>query len=491
VVAGLGFTPARAYVDDDDQFYASVSPWSSTIRTGAEPAIPALVALDDAWSNARSAKLAHDLAHRPPAAGLAFTHARLFDSVTKKITDDATVVIVGDKVTQVGNARTKIPAGAQVIDAHGRFLMPGMWDMHSHLGDDDGLMNLMAGVTTVRDLGNEMKTLGERIARYENGTELGPRVLRAGLIDGPGPFTAPIGLLASTKEEAIANVDKIAAAGYQQVKMYSSLSPALVPVIAKAAHAKHLRVSGHIPNGMRASEAVEAGYDEIQHVNFLFLQFLARPEDDTRTPVRFTRVADGAAGLDLHGPEVTKFLDLLVAHKTVLDPTVSTFQSMFVNEPEDLSPIMAPYADRLPATVLRGSYGGGLPAPGKRELYRASYNQMLALVKLAWDKKIRIVAGTDEIAGITLLHELEMYVKAGIPAPDVLALATIGAARVMGVDRDNGSIAVGKHADVVLIDGDPTRDIATLRNTDAVVCRGVVYDPNELFVANGMRPRAN
>src|SRR5205823_8859883 len=142
-------------------------------------------------------------------------------------------------------------------------------------------------------------------------------------------FAAPTGILVDNRDEAIAAVDRFAKLGYQQIKIYSSVKPELVPVIAEAAHGKHLRVSGHIPSGMNAAEAVEKGYDEIQHVNFLFLRFLAGPTDDTRTPLRFTRVAEQAADLDLDGKDVQGFLDLLVARKTVLDPTLATFQAMF------------------------------------------------------------------------------------------------------------------------------------------------------------------
>jgi imidazolonepropionase-like amidohydrolase len=339
-------------------------------------------------------------------------------------------------------------------------------------------------------MGNDIEDLKARSARFDAGTEVGPRVVRAGLIDGPGPLAAPTGVLAGTPEEAKAAVTRFADAGYAQVKIYSSVKPELVPVIAEAAHARGLRVSGHIPSGMKASQAVEAGYDEIQHVNFLFLQFLAGPEDDTRTPLRFTRVAEGAAELDLAGPEVQRFIELLVAHKTVLDPTLSAFHSMFVSEPGELDPIVTPYAGRLPAQVERGRKAGGLPAPdGKRAQFRASFAALLRFIKLAWDRKIPIVAGTDGLAGMTLQHELELYVQAGIPAPDVLALATLGAAKVMGADREAGSIAVGKRADLVLVDGDPTSDIATIRRTDAVVCRGTVYEPAALLEAVGMRAR--
>jgi len=489
-IAGLGFTPGLTWLDEDGELFANVSPWTSTIRTGAEAAIPALVADDTAWFAARAAQLAGRLAHRPPAAGLAITHARLFDSERRTVVPDATVVIAGDRITAVGDAKTPIPAGARVIDAHGRTLIPGLWDMHVHLFDGDGALQLASGITSVRDLGNDITNLGARIARFDAGTEIGPRVVRAGLIDGPGPLAAPTGVLAGTPEEAIAAVQKYAEAGYVQVKIYSSIQPALVPVIAKAAHDLGMRVSGHIPTGMNAAQAVEAGYDEIQHVNFLFLRFLASPQDDTRTPLRFTRVAERGADLDLASPEVRQFLDLLVAHHTVLDPTLATFHAMFANDPGEPDPVLAPYENRLPAQVARGSRGGGLPAPGgQRAKFRASYAALLRMIKAAWDRKIPIVAGTDAVAGLSLSHELELYVQAGIPPADVLALATIGSARVMGKDREAGSIAVGKRADVALIDGDPTRDIATVRNMDAVVCRGVVYDPGELFTAMGMLPR--
>ena len=489
-IAGLSLTPFLIWLDENNESFAGVSPWTSVIRTGAEAAIPALLADDQAWTAAHAAQLAARLAHRPPGGKLAITHARLFDSERGTVVPDATVIVEADRIAAVGGAATPVPAGARVIDAHGRTLLPGLWDMHVHAFPGDGILQLASGITTVRDMGNDIEQLAGRVARFDAGTEVGPRVVRAGLIDGPGPFTAPTGVVASDAEQATAAVARYADAGYAQIKIYSSVPPALVPVIAAAGHARGLRVSGHVPNGMNAAQAVEAGFDEIQHANFLFLRFLAEPGDDTRTPVRFTRVAEKAAELDLAGPEVRQFLDLLVAHHTVLDPTLVAFHAMFTSDPGDLDPILAPYQDRLPAQNLRFGRGGGLPAPdGKRARYRASFAAMQHMIKLAWDRKITIVAGTDAFAGLSLPHELELYVQAGIPPADVLSLATIGAARVMRQDRESGSIAVGKRADLVLIDGDPTRDIGAVRNTDAVVCRGVVYDPAELFVATGMRPR--
>jgi len=488
-IAGLDFAPWLYWLDEDGELFALPSSWFSIVRAGAEALIPRLVAADQAWRAARAARLAAQLAHRPPAAGLAITHARLFDAERRTIVPDRTVIVTGERITAVGGPTTPIPPGARVIDARGRTLLPGFWDMHVHAQDTTGVLALATGVTTVRDLGNDIDELGARVARIEAGTELGPTILRAGVIDGKGPLAAPTGILADTPEEARAAVKRYADLGFLQIKIYSSVKPELVPVIAAAAHERGLRVSGHVPFGLRASEAVAAGFDELQHVNFLFLQFLAGPGDDTRKPLRYVRVAERGATLDLAGPDVRAFLDLLAARGTVIDPTLATFEGLFTSDPGQLDPMAVPLAGRLPAQVERGARGGGLAAPGgQRATFRASYAAMQRMVRLAFERGIPVVAGTDA-GGLAYPRELELYVQAGIPAPEVLALATLGAARVMHLHREVGSIAAAKRADLVLVDGDPTRDISAVRNTDVVIRRGVVYDPDELLAAAGIAPR--
>jgi Amidohydrolase family len=489
-MAGISYSPELLWLDEEGELFASVSSWSSVIALGAEEVIPTLLAEDLRWREARAAKLAGELAQQQPAGGIAITGARLFDSEKKVMRDGMTVVVKGDKIVTVGGRGTKVPAGATVIDAQGKTLIPGLWDMHVHLSDGDGVLDLAMGVTSVRDLGNDSATLDPRVARFDAGTELGPRVLRAGLIDGPGELAAPTGALAATLEEGRAHVERFAKAGYQQIKLYSSLDPKLVPQLAKEAHARGLRVSGHIPQGMIAAQAVEAGYDEIQHANMLFLNFLLKPGDDTRGPARFQVVAERAGTFDLSQPAVSDFIKLLLREKVTLDPTVMTFETMFRSDPTDPDPALAPYFGRLPAQVERGSRGGGLEADAaKREVYRASHAAMGKFVKLAWECGVPVVAGTDATAGLTLSRELELYVAAGIPAADVLAIATIGAAKVMGKQRELGSIAVGKKADLVLLDGDPLKDIGAVRNTEVVISRGRLFDPAKLFAAVGMRPR--
>ncbi|HEX8790169.1 MAG TPA: amidohydrolase family protein [Polyangiaceae bacterium] len=489
-IDGVAFEPFSVWLDDDRELFASASPWFSVVREGWQSVLPKLNDVQREASVARYATLAKKLAHTPPAAGLAIVHARLFDSEKKRVVPDATIVMRGDRIVAAGpGATTKVPAGAETIDAAGKTALPGLWDMHAHFQRIDGLLDVANGVTGGRDLGNDMEELRSMKQAWDAGTEIGPHVLMAGLIDGRGPFQGPSKVFADTVDEGKSDIDVYAGRGYEQIKLYSSLKPELVAPLAAYAHSKGLRVSGHIPAHMFAAEAVDAGYDEIQHANFLMLQFLASRDDDTRTPLRFTLVAQKGAALDLASADVRKFAALLVKHKTVIDPTLATFEPMFLNRPGQIGPTYAAVADRIPVQVRRGLLQGGLPVPeGMDATYRASYETMKKLVKRLWDAGVRVVAGTDDIAGFTLHRELELYVDAGIPAPDVLALATIGAARVMKHEKDAGSIAPGKYADVVLVDGKPDEHISDVRKPVTVVKGGTVYASADLLAAVGVRP---
>jgi hypothetical protein len=175
--------------------------------------------------------------------------------------------------------------------------------MHAHLDLMHGPMNVAAGVTTARDLANDPAQLGQIIAQFDDGSAIGPRVFTAGIIDGPGEFAGPTKAPAGTEEEAAHWVGFYAECGYPQVKLYSSLPPSLVPFIAERAHDRGMRVSGPIPAGMWAEDAVRAGYDEIQHINMVFLNFY-KDVTETRNPDRFIKVAERGANLDLESTSV-------------------------------------------------------------------------------------------------------------------------------------------------------------------------------------------
>jgi imidazolonepropionase-like amidohydrolase len=171
----------------------------------------------------------------------------------------------------------------------------------------------------------------------------------------------------------------------------------------------------------------------------------------------------------------------------VIDPTLSVFENFFTDRPGTIAKALAPVGDRLPATVRRGYLGGGLPVPeGKDERYRESFAAMLKMVAALHRAGVRIVAGTDATAGFSLHRELELYVRAGISAPEVLRIATLGAATVMKHDDQLGSITPGKLADLIVVDGDPTARISDIRRVELVVKNGTVIKPDQLYGALGL-----
>lgn len=489
-ISGLDFAPSAIWLDQDGGFFASASGlWSALIREGWEDAVPALVKAQQAIENQRLADLAKRFGHKAPT--FALVHANLFDSEKAETRSGMTVVVAGNKIAAVGrDEEISIPKDAETIDASGKTLIPGLWDMHVHLAPNDGLLNVAAGVTSVRDLANDIEELARLRAKYDAGEEIGPRVVMAGFLDGRGPYQGPTKVFADNEAEAKAAIDKYAQLGYVQIKIYSSVKPELVPRIAAMAHEHGMRVSGHVPAFMTAEQFIRDGADEMQHMNFVFLNFMFDKVKDTRTPARFSEVAAHAAEVDLSSQPVQALIHLLQEHHTVIDPTLSIFEGMFTDRPGTMSASFAAVADRMPVQIRRGFFYGGIPVPeGMNQRYRDSFRQMLKMTKVLYDAGVPIVAGTDSLAGFALHRELELYEQAGIPAPRVLQLATIVAARVMKKDKEVGSIAAGKLADMVLVEGSPAVKISDVRKTVLVIKDGTVYKSADLYNALGVMPQ--
>ena len=488
-ISGLGFTPYYVWLDADSRFFGYVSSWNSVIRAGSESAVPAMLTAQDTAAAVRFKTLARTLAHRPSGA-LVFRNANVFDSEHARMIPHTTVVIVGDKIQAVGpDQTTPIPAGAQVIDAAGKALLPGLSDMHVHVGPgEDGMLHIAAGVTTARDMGTDTTNVLSLRKKFDDGSLIGPHLLLAGLIDTPGPYQVPTGVLASTESEVRAAVKRYAEMGFEQIKVYSSMKPELVPIIIAEAHQRGLRVSGHVPAFMTAEEVVRLGFDEVQHVNFLMLNFIDSAKN-TRGMSRFTAVGKDAAALDFASPRVKAFFKLLKDRGTDIDPTVGTFEDMFTGRPGQMSPNLAAVADRFPTQVRRYMFGGGLPVPpGMDQRYRDSYAAMIRMVGELYRHGIPIVPGTDGMAGFGLHRELELWVRAGIPPAEVLRFATLGAAHVMKHDDVRGSITPGKVAEVFLVRGDPSTNISDIRNVELVVRNGALFRSAELYSALGIKP---
>jgi hypothetical protein len=488
-ITGLGFSPQPIWLDHNGAS-ASVSSWFSVVPDGSDSSIARLREEQQKTDAAWSKRIARALAH-VPRGELVIRNASLFDPRDLSVTPGTSVVVRGERIVRVGpDADIKPSANAEIIDARGRFLTPGLWDNHQHFSDNDGALDLANGVTSARDMANDTDTFLERVARFDNGSELGPRVLKAGIIDGTGEFAGPTKMRIDTAEQAIEDVDWYADHGYAQIKIYSSIKPALVPIIADHAHARGMRVSGHVPAFMSARQFVEGGADEIQHLNFIVPNFLFPEVQETRNRDRFLKVAEHASEFTPDKPEVRDFINFLKEHHTVLDPTINLFEGLFCGDPSAITPGLKEIVPRFPPQVRRAMRSGALEVPpDKQAAYHEAFPAMLRLLKAIYDAGFTIIPGTDALAGYTLHHELELYARAGIAPSEVLRMATWTPALVMGVNKDRGVIAPGKLADMILVDGDPTKNIQDISRITTVIKGGKVYDPAAIEKALGITPR--
>ncbi len=214
---GLDFSPTYFWLDDAGKFFATVDNWGTVIPEGWESSASTLLTAQNKVKESRAADLAAKLAHH--SNGILFDHANVFDAESAKIVFNQQVLVSGNRIVSVGPSLLiagKDPA-PEIIDATGKTLLPGLWDMHAHVSDNDGLLNLAAGVTTVRDLANDTDSLLARRQRIIDGKEIGTRIVLAGIIDGRGPYQGPTKVLVSTEAEARAAVDNYKRLGYVQI----------------------------------------------------------------------------------------------------------------------------------------------------------------------------------------------------------------------------------------------------------------------------------
>jgi imidazolonepropionase-like amidohydrolase len=487
-IGGIEFTPVPVWLDGKGATAAVIDDWFEVLGVPLQASLDKLQAAQNAADQAWSADVAKRLAHRP-AGALMIRHARLFDPRDLTVRDDMRVLVRGEHVVRVDpDDASPAPADTEVIDAAGRFLMPGLWDVHQHFSGVDGTFDLIAGVTSARDMANDNEPLLARVKRFDSGAELGPRVVLAGIVEGTGPLAGPTPVRIENLAQAQAAVDWYAGHGYEQIKIYSSFPPPLVAPIADMAHARGLRVSGHVPAFMLAHQFIEAGADEIQHLNFIVLNFFPDVQD-TRSKDRYTIAADKLQELKLDSPEFAGFMTLLRQRHTVLDPTLSVFQDLYSGAPGRCAHSLCAMIDRFPPVTRRRLLSGAVAVPpGKEAVYAQALPRLQQLLKTLYDGGVTLMAGTDSFAGYTLHNELELYVQAGIPAPEVLRIATLVPAQVLGAagPGQRGFIAPGRQADMLLVDGDPSKNIGDIRRVWRTIKAGQVYDPKALEQAMGM-----
>jgi imidazolonepropionase-like amidohydrolase len=439
-------------------------------------------------STERFEKIQAETAHRFDTP-LAITNVRVFDPKAKAITAPSTVIVENGVIKSV-SAGPADTSGAYVIDGQGGTLVPGLMEMHGHMGQDAALKNIAAGVTLIRDMGNDNAVLSELIGKIEAGTLAGPRVVRSGFIEGKSPFSSNNGILVSTEEEALGAVDWYADQGdFWQIKIYNSMNPDWVPAVIARAEERGLRVSGHVPAFTNANAMIAAGYDEITHINQLMLGWVLSPEEDTRTLLRLTAL-QRLPVVDLDGEAVDKTLDLMVENGVSIDPTYAITEALLLARNGELQAGMADYVANMPVAVQREAKAAwsAIGSPEEDAAYKAAFDQVTGTIKRMKDRGIFIVFGTDLGGALTLHRELELYQKAGFTPAEILARATYEAADYMGLGAELGSIEPGKQADFFLVPGNPVDDIKAIKTIRLVSKGDTVYFPSEIYPYFGIKP---
>jgi hypothetical protein len=232
---------------------------------------------------------------------------------------------------------------------------------------------------------------------------------------------------------------------------------------------------------------VLAGYDEIQHINFIILNFFPEVKE-TRNPARLTVPGERAVELDPASDRAQAFFRVLLTHHVDVDPTLGIFEMLLTAQPGEIPEGFKPVADRFPPQIQRGLLGGGFATKENIQRYRDSFGVMMKFVKAMYDAKIPIDAGTDNMAGFAYQRELELLQQSGIPASAVLQIATYNSAKIMSREKETGSITPGKAADLVLVNGNPTKNISDIRNVEIVMKGGSLFYAHELDEAIGVKP---
>lgn len=487
-LSGIDTTPDTLLLDADGNLFATVSPNALVVRAGYEGEEVRLRQLAADWVTQRYVGIQREVAHRY-AGPVRIRNVRVFDPKAGALSAPVAVLVNGREIAAIEPADSPATPGETTIDGAGGTLVAGFHEMHAHVGQEGALLNLLAGVTTMRDMGNDNAVLDRLVRRIEAGEIAGPHVVRSGFIEGRSPFSANNGFVVDSEEKAVDAVRWYAARGFWQVKVYNSMNPSWVPAIVAEAHKLGLRVSGHVPAFASADQMIQAGYDELTHINQFVLGWVIGQGEDTRTLFRLTALKRLPA-LDLDSEKVQHTIGLMVDGKKAIDPTLAIHEALTHNRDGQIPPGAKDYFEHLPIGTRRDLMKAlaDTSAKGDDQAYRAAFDKLIDVVRRLHERGVFIVFGTDTGGSFTYHRELELYQKAGLSAVEILRRATLDSARYLGEDQRRGSIEKGNLASFFLVPGDPTQDLKAIKRIAMVVNDGVFYYPSEVYPKFGIKP---
>ena len=442
---------------------------------------------------------------------LAVLGATLIDGSGGPPLDAATVVVEGERVTAVGpSSTTPVPPGVPTIDGRGRFLMPGLVDMHVHVHTRDKWHPehfLAAGVTTVLDLGGQLADLTAYRDTVASGSRPGPRILFTGpMLEEGEVYPGFAGFCRHVEADRIeAEVDALADAGVDGIKLYVTTRPETARRACIRAHARGLPVFMH-QHATWGAEAALAGVDSVEHLNVfgqLAPEGLRMAEPGKLTPFEYGGWLWRWFGdVDPRADHVRRLYDALIAASTALDPTLVLYAARPRALGHDVGDTSMDDPERtrllplLPSAVSKELVGRWAE---RRAAARGASETTKSRTRRAWDNMLEIVAGFHRAGGIVLagtdcpnvaivagysLHrELELLVRAGLSPKEAIMAATRRPAERLGKQHVFGTIAPGRSADLLLLGADPIADIRNVRRIERVIARGVPYEPERLLAS--------
>lgn len=487
-LSGISLNPTY-FLMDGRAFVALITPGFSVIEAGYEAEDERLRQLAAEYGANRFSEIGSRVVHAYDGP-VRIRNVRVFDPATEALGEPVSVLFEGNRITAIEAADAEAAPGETVIEGDGGSLIPGFTDMHGHVGEQAAILNIAAGVTSIRDMGNNNEVLSALIERIEAGEIPGPRVTRSGFIEGRSPLSSNNGSLVDSEEDAVAAVEDYAETGeYFQIKIYNSMNPEWVPAMIAAAREAGLRVAGHVPAFSNADAMIAAGYDELTHINQIMLGWVLEPGEDTRTLLRLTALRRLPA-LDLESAPVQATLDAMAERGVAHDPTLAIHEALLLSRNGELSPGTVDYIDHMPVEQQRSarSAWADIATPEDDANYRGAFDQIIATARMMHERGIFLVPGTDMGGSFTYHRELELYQQVGMTPGEILAWASQGMADYLGRGDELGSIEPGKLADFFLVPGDPTADLREIKTISMVVADGRVYFPTEIYPEFGITP---
>jgi imidazolonepropionase-like amidohydrolase len=427
---------------------------------------------------------------------LAFTHVTVIDATGRPALPEQTVLVKGDRIAAIEKfGELKLPGGAKVIDAKGKYMIPGLWDMHAHAVFAERLDSMFPvfvanGVLGIRDMGTSMPLadidhLRQQIA---SGSRLGPRIVAAGpILDGRPKPLRPNFLAINTPEEGRETVQRLKSGGADFIKVYSQLSRDSFLAIVEEAKKQNIPFAGHVPFSVSALEASDAGQKSMEHLWGIYLACSSREEELRSEMLKGgvnlpgserirLELDEAAASYDEH--KAAKVFAHLAKNGTWMVPTFTA-----VLRDSEIFSVRVTTDPRLkyipPAIQKRWTEAASAGAAIKSK----SFDRKIQVVGAIHRASVPLLAGTDTAwiqpytyAGFSLHDELALLVRAGLTPMESLQTATINPARFLGMEKDLGTIEMGKIANLVLLDADPLADIHNTTKISAVFLAGKEFD---------------